>query len=84
MAVVHGILHLGGPVYRYGGYTFEMHHYCGPIVLKKNLEPRKNQPTSERDPFWSVFGRWQGLSEKEQAATKLDTPHGAIFFSSRP
>jgi hypothetical protein len=38
-------------------WTFEMHHYCGPIVLNKSLDPMPTQP-AERSPFWHAVTRW--------------------------
>lgn len=38
-------------------WTFEMHHYCGPIVLNKSLDPLPTQP-GERSPFWHAVTRW--------------------------
>jgi hypothetical protein len=53
---------MGGPVYtltvRGTPMTFEMHPYCGPIVLGKNGDPLAVQP-HERHPFWDAFEQWQ-------------------------
>ena len=38
-------------------WTFEMHHYCGPIVLNKRGDPMERQP-GERSPFWYAVTRW--------------------------
>ncbi|CAB3784456.1 hypothetical protein [Pararobbsia alpina] len=38
-------------------WTFEMHYYCGPIVLNKSLDPVPTQP-GERSPFWHAVTRW--------------------------
>ena len=42
------------PVYRFRGFLFEVHHYCGPMPLKKNMEPRVNIPAGFWDA-WEVF-----------------------------
>jgi hypothetical protein len=46
-------------------WTFEMHPYCGPIVLLKNGDPKPKQPGS-RSPFWDALEAWQA-SKKEAA-----------------
>jgi len=38
-------------------WTFEMHHYCGPIVLNRSGDPVERQP-GERSPFWHAVTRW--------------------------
>lgn len=38
-------------------WTFEMHHYCGPIALNKRGDPMEGQP-GERSPFWHAVTRW--------------------------
>lgn len=40
-----------------GSWTFEMHPYCGPMVLRKDGEPKARQPGS-RSAFWPAFERW--------------------------
>ena len=64
-----GIVHLAN-IYRYGGFTFEWHYWCGPILCRKDMEPRKVQP-SERHPFWAVLERWQKLTTEEKEATRI-------------
>lgn len=39
-------------------WTFEMHHYAGPIVLRSDGNPKSRQP-GERSAFWPAFNRWQ-------------------------
>jgi hypothetical protein len=39
-------------------WTFEMHPYCGPIVLRQDGSPATNQP-GERSAFWPAFEAWQ-------------------------
>ena len=38
-------------------WTFEMHHYCSPIVLNKRGDPMERQP-GEHSPFWHAVTRW--------------------------
>lgn len=38
-------------------WRFEMHHFCGPIVLRKDGQPKERQPGS-RSPFWPAFDAW--------------------------
>lgn len=37
-------------------WTFEMHPWCGPIVLRRDGNPKTRQPGS-RSPFWAAFNR---------------------------
>lgn len=39
-------------------WNFEMHPYCGPIVLRRDGQPAARQPGS-RSPFWKPFEQWQ-------------------------
>ena len=38
-------------------WYFEMHRYCGPIVLKQDGDPKINQP-GPKSPFWDAFNKW--------------------------
>lgn len=38
-------------------WTFEMHPWCGPIVLRRDGNPKARQPGS-RSPFWGAFNPW--------------------------
>lgn len=38
-------------------WRFEMHHFCGPIVLRRNGQPKTAQPGS-RSAFWPAFDAW--------------------------
>ncbi len=64
-----GIVHLAD-VYQFGGYTFEFHRYCGPMLCKKDMEPRERQPGA-RSKFWPVFEKWQGLDKEQQEETRI-------------
>lgn len=44
-------------------WFFEMHSYCGPVVLKKDGDPMKNQP-NEKSDFWEVVSRWVRQGKK--------------------
>jgi hypothetical protein len=54
-------------IYEYGGFIFEMHRYCGPCKLKKNLDPAAAMGRK----FWKVFDAWNMLSDEEKAATQI-------------
>jgi hypothetical protein len=47
-------------IYQFEGYTFEFHHYCGPIRCKKNGDPYARQPGKD-SPFWGMIDRWVAL-----------------------
>lgn len=50
---VHNIADAHGQTWR-----FEMHRFCGPIVLRKTDGlPKERQPGS-RSPFWPAFDAW--------------------------
>jgi hypothetical protein len=38
-------------------WKFEMHPYCGPVVLNADGDPAKRQP-GEKSPFWEATTRW--------------------------
>lgn len=79
MTEVHGHINLGGNVYDYGGFIFEVHHYCGPHPLnKKTQEPYKNVP-GEKHRFWKVWDSFFDLSDKEKEKFLLQQG-GCIFF----
>jgi len=44
-------------------WFFEMHNYCGPILLKKNGDPRERQP-SEKSIFWEIVSQWAQQGNK--------------------
>lgn len=39
-------------------WTFELHPWCGPIVLRKDGNPKACQPGS-RSPFWPAYEAWR-------------------------
>lgn len=52
-------------------WIFEYHFFCGPTVLRKDLEPFKRFP-GEKSPFWDALEKWldggQKVEEKDGAA----------------
>lgn len=38
-------------------WRFEWHHFCGPMVLRADGEPRSRQP-GERSSFWPALDEW--------------------------
>ena len=39
-------------------WKWEFNRMFGPIFLRKDDEPLKNQPISENHPVWEVFEKW--------------------------
>lgn len=58
----------GPKLYRYNGWFFEWHSYCGPYPLKKDGEPRKRAGRV----FWKVIDKFQELSKKQQEKYRVD------------
>jgi len=60
----------GHPIYRYNHkgreYIFEVHHYCGPTWLRKDLEPRKYHCPRPGHPFWDMLEEFEKLSKEEK------------------
>lgn len=54
-------------IYRYKGYVFEFHPYCGLVRLKKNMEPSKHQGHA----FLDAVEEWSALSTEEQEKTRI-------------
>lgn len=44
-------------------WTFEMHPYCGPVVLNRHGDPALRQP-GEKSPFWNAVTRWTQTGQK--------------------
>lgn len=65
----------GYPIYEYEynnrKYIFEIHHYCGPTWLKKDLQPRKNHCPRMGHEFWSMLEEFEALSKEEQKRYKI-------------
>jgi hypothetical protein len=54
-------------IYRYKGFTFEVHRFCGPCKLKKDWEPAAAMGRR----FWKVWSEWDKLTKEEKAATQI-------------
>lgn len=55
-------------IYKYKGYIFEWHHWCGPIKLKKNLEPHERQGSR----FYKIAQEWHdNLTNKQKEKTRI-------------
>ena len=58
-----GTICLRGPVYDFGGYLFEVHHYFGPMPMRRdNRELRVTIPRG----FWKAWERFEKLSAEER------------------
>lgn len=57
----------GPRLYRYEGWFFEVHSWCGPHPLKKDGELRKR--VGRR--FWAVWNRFAALSDKQKARYRI-------------
>ena len=62
---MNGFLCLGGNVFRFDGWLFEVHSYCGPWPLNKDLSPRATPPGRT---FWKMWNRFEALSAKAKEA----------------
>lgn len=51
----------GGPIYSISraaiGWRFEMHRYCGPVVVDHRDEPKATQP-NDGSGFWKAVTAW--------------------------
>ena len=52
----------GPRIYKYKGWFFEVHSYCGPWPLKKDGELRKRAGRV----FWKVWASFDKLSKEDQ------------------
>ena len=60
---------IGGDVYEFEGYRFELHSYFGPInIHKKTDSPLVNQ-TQE---FYEAAERWQSLPAEERETYRVE------------
>jgi hypothetical protein len=57
----------GPAIYRYDGWTFEVHGYCGPAPLTVHDEPWKRIPRR----FWVMWEKFRALPVAEQAACRV-------------
>lgn len=54
--------------YRYKGVTFQWHHFCGPMLLRKDGEPSKREPGAK---FYAVASEWHKLPEAERETFRI-------------
>ena len=54
-------------IYRFKGFTFEVHHFCGPVKLRKDFSPSQRMGRE----FWKVFCEWLVLTDAEKAETQI-------------
>ena len=63
------ILCVGGDVYEYAGYRFEMHSYFGPVRVSK----KTGSPVSQDSKFYEAVERWEALPESKRQKCRVDT-----------
>jgi len=51
------------PIYKFSGWRFEIHSYCGPWPLNKDGEPRATPPGRK---FWEMWQRFCVLTDAEK------------------
>ena len=54
-------------IYKYKGFIFEFHAFCGPMRLKKDLEPSK----IAGDKFYEVVTEWVKLDDLGKESTRI-------------
>lgn len=52
----------GPKIYKYAGWTFEVHSYCGPAPLTKHGDPWRRIPAR----FWAMWKTFSSLTKDEQ------------------
>ena len=57
----------GPRLYRFEGWFFEWHSYCGPWPLRKDGELRARAGRK----FWQMIDRFEALSETERAQKRV-------------
>ena len=72
-----GIITYGGNQYRFKGFFFEIHKYCGPCPLKKNGDPSVAKPSKL---FWEVVSEFCRLPEAEQKKHMAWESPGCVHF----
>ena len=66
----HTILCIGGDVYEYEGYRFELHRYFGAVrVSKITGDPVAGQSNA----FFAAVERWQALPESDRQKCRVET-----------
>lgn len=54
-------------IYRYKGFLFEFHRFCGPVKLRKDWTPAAR----EGRKFYRVIDEWVTLTNAEKEATRV-------------
>lgn len=54
-------------IYRYKGFTFEMHKWMGPCKLKKDFEPAARMGMK----FYKVVTEWAQMGKRAQRRTQV-------------
>lgn len=55
--------------FRYKGITFEWHHFCGPMLLRKDKEPSKRKNPGAR--FYTLAQEWRDLPKEEREKFRI-------------
>ena len=55
------IICMGGPTIKLGIWLFEMHPYCGPMRLNKDMSGSKADFPAG---FWPIFEKWQKAGQR--------------------
>lgn len=54
-------------IYKYKGFIFENHYWCGPMKLRKDFEPAAK--TGRK--FLRIVTEWSKLTKKQQEKTRI-------------
>jgi hypothetical protein len=54
-------------IYQYGGFTFEVHPYLGPLKLKKDYDPASCMGRK----FFKIYDKWNKLTPEEKLETLI-------------
>jgi hypothetical protein len=57
-----GIIHIAD-IYHYRGFTFEWHHYCGPMKCRKNGDASDAQAGPK---FFRAVASWEKLPKSKR------------------
>ena len=63
------ILCIGGDIFEYEGYRFEIHRYFGPVRVSKKTGDLVNQDSK----FFAAVERWEALPEAERQRCRVET-----------
>ncbi len=53
--------------YKYKGFYFEWHYFCGPMKINKDGEPAKKTGLK----FYKIATEWNKLSKEEKEKTRI-------------